>query len=64
MKAEAPSKHPYIAKLDGRNAVLAWKLPGVMTVAMRKKTPILPLIVELVTWYMMVWHKAQIKARP
>ena len=23
MKAEAPSKHPYMAKLDGRNAVLA-----------------------------------------
>lgn len=64
MNEAAPSMHMYMAKLEGRNAVLAWKFPGLMTVAMRKKMPILPFRVELTTLNMTVWQRAQTKARP
>lgn len=64
MKAAAPSMHIYIAKLEGKNAVLAWKFPGLVTSAIRKNTPILPLIVTLMAWYKIVWHRAQRMARP
>jgi hypothetical protein len=64
MQAAAPSMHVYMAKLDGRNAVLALKLPGLVMVTRRKIMPILPLRVELVTMNMMVWQRAQMAASP
>ena len=64
MNAAAPSMHMYMAKLDGKKAALAWKLPGLVTVAMRKKMAILPLRVRLMTLNRTVWHSAQTKARP
>jgi hypothetical protein len=39
MKEAAPSIPVYIAKLEGRKAVLAWKFPALRTVARRKRTP-------------------------
>ncbi len=50
MKAAAPIMLIYMAKLEGRNAALAWKFPGLVTVAMRKKRPIRALIVRLAAW--------------
>ena len=63
MKDAAPTIAKYIAKLDGRYAVLAWKFPGLRTVAMMKKIPIRGLIVVLTTRKSRVWQKAQEKAR-
>jgi hypothetical protein len=54
MKAAAPSMQAYMAKLEGRKAALAWKLPGLMTVMRRKNMPTRPFIVELVAWNMRV----------
>jgi hypothetical protein len=53
-----------MAKLDGRKAVLAWKFPGLATVAIKKKRPIRLLSVVLVTMNKMVWVIAQTKASP
>jgi hypothetical protein len=62
MKAAAPSRDMYIAKLEGRKAVAEWKLPGVMTVAIRKNRPILEFSVKLMTRKKRTWHRAQTKA--
>lgn len=62
IKADAPSRDMYMAKLDGRKAVAEWKLPGVMTVAIRKKRPIREFSVKLTTRNMSTWHRAQIRA--
>jgi hypothetical protein len=64
MNAAAPRVTIYMAKLEGRKAVLAWKLPGLMTVAMRKKIPMRLLRVVLVTMNRRVWHMAHPKAKP
>lgn len=64
INAAAPRVTMYMAKLDGRNAVLAWKLPGLKTVARRKKMPMRLLRVVLVTMNKMVWHRAQPRANP
>ena len=63
MNAAAPRRDVYMAKLEGRKAVLAWKLPGDKTVARRKKMPILGLRVKLMTRKKRTWHKAHTKAR-
>lgn len=49
MKAAAPNMPVYMAKLEGRNAVLAWKFPGLRTKAKMKKTPIRGCTVRLTT---------------
>jgi hypothetical protein len=63
MNDAAPNMTIYIAKLDGRNAVLEWKLPGLNMRAMMKKTPIRGLRVRQMTLHIKVWHKAQENAR-
>lgn len=63
MKATVPSMTMYMAKLEGRYAVLAWKLPGLRTTAMRKNKPIRWLRVRLMIRHSSVWHSAQAKAR-
>jgi hypothetical protein len=62
MKAAAPSILIYMAKLEGRNAVLAWKFPGLRTVAARKIIAIREFNVVLMIRHSHVWHKAQRKA--
>ena len=64
MNEAAPNITMYMAKLEGKNAVLAWKLPGLITVISRKNMPILLLSVELVDMKRMVWHRAQPMAKP
>lgn len=64
MQAAVPSMQVYMAKLEGRYATLELKLPGLVMVARRKMMPILPFNVDVVTMYMMVWHKAQTIAKP
>ena len=55
MNEAAPSIHIYMAKLDGRKDALAWKFPGLITVAIKKNMPILPFIVRLMTLNRTVW---------
>lgn len=64
MKAAAPSVTKYMAKLDGRKAVLAWKFPGLAMVPIRKKRPIRLLSVVLVTIKRIVCVRAHTKASP
>jgi hypothetical protein len=52
----------YMAKLDGRYAVLAWKLPGLKTRAKMKKRPIRGFSVRQMTLHISVWQRAQTKA--
>jgi hypothetical protein len=47
MKEAAPSIPVYMAKLEGRKAVLAWKFPALRTVARRKRTPMRALRVRV-----------------
>ncbi len=54
MKAAAPSMAMYIAKLEGRYAVLEWKLPGLKTMAMMKKIPMRGLRVPLTALHISV----------
>jgi len=63
MKAAAPSIAMYIAKVEGRKAVLALKLPGLVTVAITKKRPIRGFSVVLITRKRRVWQRAQEKPR-
>ncbi|KAG7142015.1 hypothetical protein HYQ46_007706 [Verticillium longisporum] len=63
MKAVAPSMLAYMAKLEGRKAVLAWKFPALKTVAQRKMMPIRALRVVLTTRKRRTWHRAQAMAR-
>lgn len=52
----------YMAKLEGRYAVLAWKLPGLETRARMKKRPIRGFSVRQTTLHISVWQRAQTKA--
>jgi hypothetical protein len=63
MNAAAPSSDVYMTKLEGRKAVAEWKFPGVITVAIRKKRPILGFNVKLITLKKRTWQRAQMKAR-
>ena len=63
MNAAAPRSDVYMAKLDGRYAVLAWKFPGDRTVASRKKIPILGFRVKLMTRKKRTWHRAHTNAK-
>lgn len=49
MKAAAPNMPVYMAKLEGRYAVLAWKFPGLRIKARMKKTPMRGWTVRLIT---------------
>lgn len=50
MNAAPPTMTAYMAKLEGRYAALAWKFPGVATVASRKRKPMRPLRVRTTAW--------------
>ena len=63
ISAAAPTMTVYMAKLEGRYAVLAWKFPGLSTRAMMKKIPIRGLSVRQTTLHIRVWQRAQTKAR-
>ena len=63
MKAAVPIMTIYMAKLDGRYAVLAWKFPGLHTVAMMKNRPMRGFRVLLRTRNSIVWQRAHAKAR-
>ena len=63
MKAAAPSMVMYMAKLEGRKAVLEWKLPGLVTSATMKKRPILGFRAKHTALHISVWLRAQTRAR-
>lgn len=62
MNAAAPRRDVYMAKLEGRKAVAAWKLPGERMVARMKRRPTRGFSVKLTTRNRRTWHRAQPKA--
>lgn len=63
MNADAPAMAVYMAKLDGRKAVLAWKLPGLVASATAKRTPTRGVRTRETARKKSVCERAQIKAR-
>lgn len=63
MNATAPSIAVYMAKLEGRYAVLEWKFPGLSVRAMTKNIPIRGFRVAAITLHIKVWHREQTNAR-
>jgi hypothetical protein len=63
MNAAIPSIVMYIAKLEGRKAAEAWKIPGLDTIAIKKNKATRWFNVILTTLNIWVWHKAQTKAK-
>lgn len=63
MKDDIPNIVQYIAKLEGRKAAEAWNIPGLKIMAKKKKRATRGLSVLLTTRNIMVWHRAQTKAR-
>lgn len=62
-KAVNPSIDMYIVKLDGRNAVEAWNMPGLNATIMRNRSPILGLRVRQTAEYNFVSQEAQKTAK-
>jgi hypothetical protein len=62
-KAARPSIDEYMAKLDGKRAVDAWKTPGLKSIAIRNKTPIRLSRFNDMAEKSRVWHPVQIRAR-
>lgn len=62
MNAAAPSIAVYMAKLDGRNAALEWKFPGLNTSAAMKNSPTRGLSARQIAFHIKVWQRAQMKA--
>ncbi len=62
MKAAAPSMVAYIANVDGRYAVDAWNIPGLVTEMITNMTAILGFIDRETTENSLLWHAAQVKA--
>lgn len=63
IKAAAPNMAVYMAKLDGRNAVLAMKLPGLVASATTKRRPTRGVRIRLMARKRKVCARAQTKAR-
>lgn len=62
-KALSPSIEVYIVKLDGRNEVEAWNMPGLNATTIRNKRPILGLSVRQTAEYSLVSQAAQNAAK-
>jgi hypothetical protein len=62
MNAAAPIIAVYMAKLEGRKAALAWKFPGLNTVAAMKNSPTRGLSARQMAFHINVWQRAQMKA--
>lgn len=63
MKEDMPNIVQYMAKLEGRYAAEAWNIPGLDTMAKKKKRATRGFKVLLITRKREVWQRAQTKAR-
>lgn len=63
MNCAIPNIVIYIAKLEGRKEADAWNIPGLNTIAIMKNRAIRGFNVLFTTRNIMVWQRAQPKAR-
>jgi hypothetical protein len=63
-KAAKPSIDIYMVKVDGRNAVDAWNIPGLSVTTITNNNPMRGLRVRQIAEYNRVWQAAHTNARP
>jgi hypothetical protein len=62
MNEATPSMAAYMAKLEGRYAAAAWKLPALKMVATKNAIPIRGFSVAAIAFQSSVWHSAHANA--